>query len=115
MARPPPAWSDLTPALVIGVVGFAAVAAGMLAPSRGGPAQALFPPWVSPARAFARAAAAPGWRPVALRSSPLGPVVALRRWPGPGPARAPRGAILLAGAFTAGCAAPIPARREPSR
>lgn len=111
MARPRPAWSDLTPALVVGAMGFVALAGGMLAPQPGRPALAWFPPWVSAARALAAAGSAPGWRPVALRRSPLGPLVALRRWKGAGPARAPRGAILLAGG-PAGCFGPFALTRD---
>ena len=103
--------ADVLPALLIGAATLSLLAGAQLAPRPGRPALALFPPWVRPARAFALAAATPGWRPLALARTVLGSAVTLipiRRTRLGHPAEA----LLLDRAGAAGCLVPRPQDRE---
>lgn len=93
--------ADLLPALAIGAVSLLALAAAQLAPHAGHRAMAVFPPWLSPAHAFALAAAAPGWRPLGIVRTALGPGVVLQPLRADPPA--PAGALLLTTARAGGC------------
>ena len=101
---------DLLPALAIGAATLLALAVVQVPPRRGHRALAVFPPWVSATQAFARAAAAPGWRPLGVRRTLFGPAVVLRPV---GPhATLPPGVLLLTGARAGGCLAAPTAAQE---